>query len=81
VTHLDTLPSRADLTLTVLNEIRRKIDEAEDKDIEIRIGRAAKRSNGTSYVSLTPIGVKPGDRIMVVVIAKELMIVSKWGRE
>jgi len=75
---LDSLSKHTDLTLTILNEIRRRLDEVEAKDIEIRIGRAAKRSNGTAYVSLTPIGVKPGDKI-VVVVANGLLIVSKWG--
>jgi len=75
---LDTLPVQTDLTSMILNEIRKKLDDA--NDVEIKIARAAKRTNGTAYVSLTPIGVKPGDKIMVVVIAKELMIVSRWQR-
>jgi len=64
-----------DLASTVLTMIRKKLDNV--RDVDIKISRASKRNNRMAYVSLTPIGVKPGDKI-VVVVAEDTMIVTRW---
>jgi len=70
------LALRVDLATTVRDMISSKILKASDMEIEIR--KAPKRANGTAYVSLTPIGVKPGDKI-VVVSTKDILVVMKWA--
>jgi hypothetical protein len=66
-----------DLNLeSVLDRVKRVAEAFSEEPVKIEVRKAPARSLGKSYISLSQIGVKPGDPIVVVVF-RDSMLVSK----
>lgn len=62
-----------DTTLDIVKKVKQYIT---DEPLRIEVRKAPSRATGKAYISLSQIGVKPGDPILVVVF-KDTLVVSK----
>lgn len=51
-------------SINVINKVMEFVKHLDDARIEIR--RAPKRAKNIAYITLTPIGARPGDKIIVI---------------
>ena len=64
---------------TMLDTIKKRIEELsrmEPEKVEIRT--PPRRNNSTTYISLSPIGVKPSDKIIVVTFENAMVVMKAF---